>query len=135
MGCANSPAYKMKSPPMKFIAPATDPISPPMESIAPPMESISPPTEFIAPPIDPISPPTESIAPPMESISPPTDSIGGGGDEKQYEFCRLTFSFYFCLRSRHLLTVGWKEFQSATGSVRDARWGSCVFSLNFMVII
>jgi hypothetical protein len=63
--------------------------------------------ESISPPIDPISAPTESI-------SPPTDSIGGGGNEKQYEFCRLTFSFYFCLRSRHLLTVGWKEFQSAT---------------------
>ena len=135
MGCANSPAYKMKSPPMKFIAPATDPISPPMESISPPMESIAPPMESISPPIDPISPPTESIAPPMESISPPTDSIGGGGDEKQYEFCRLTFSFYFCLRSRHLLMVGWGEFQSATVSVRDARWGYCVFPLNFMVTI
>jgi len=81
------------------------------------------------------SPPMKFIAPPTDPISPPTDSIGGGGDEKQYEFCRLTFSFYFCLRSRHLLTVGWKEFQSATGSVRDARWGSCVFSLNLMVII
>ena len=135
MGCANSPAYKMKSPPMKFIAPAMESIAPAMESIAPamesiapPMESISPPTEFIAPPIDPISPPTESI-------SPPTDSIGGGGNEKQCEFCRLTFSFYFCLRSRHLLTVGCEEFQSATGSVRDEIWGYCVFSLNFMVII
>jgi hypothetical protein len=84
--------------------------------------------ESISPHIDPISAPTESI-------SPPTDSIGGGGNEKQYEFCRLTFSFYFCLRSRHLLMVGWGEFQSATVSVRDARWGYCVFPLNFMVTI
>jgi hypothetical protein len=34
-----------------------------------------------------------------------------------------------------LLTVGWKEFQSATGSVRDEIWEYCVFSLNFMVTI